>query len=386
MNRIRVFATMLLTLGSGITAQAGPFGLLGNSCGASKCCGCASSCQPQCCKPTITRPCDVKVHTYQRACSTIKPPCCNTGCCPQQGCAPAASNCCAPAPQACAPAPAACAAPAPQACAPAPAACAAPAPAVCAAPAPAACAAPAPAACAAPAPAACGVPAAAGCAAPLAGCGPQGCNVGCNAGCNAGCNGGCGTCCNADPCEIAELIYQAQTACYAKDRRRAIHDLGDCFDCVCNPEIMSALIYSLNDSDERVRWKAADEIGDQLRKNCCCCTPEVIAALTCALADCDRGVRRQAEEALEVCGYEIVDGCCNTCGNSCTTGACGACGACGGAAAALPAPVSAEPARMQNSISPAPVPDPEAYFPSRMNQRQTNRTNSNRPLASLLGL
>ena len=37
-------------------------------------------------------------------------------------------------------------------------------------------------------------------------------------------------------------------------------DLGD-FDCRCHPEIMTVLVYSLNDSDERVRAQAADEIG-----------------------------------------------------------------------------------------------------------------------------
>ncbi|MCP4175436.1 MAG: HEAT repeat domain-containing protein [Fuerstiella sp.] len=100
------------------------------------------------------------------------------------------------------------------------------------------------------------------------------------------------------------------TACYAKDRKEAIHRLGDHFDCCCHPEIMNAFIYALNDSDERVRAKAADEIGDQIRRNRCCCGASTISALTCALADCDRSVRRQAEEALLWSGYEIVDRCC----------------------------------------------------------------------------
>jgi len=169
----------------------------------------------------------------------------------------------------CAPAPKACAAPAPKACcAPAPKACAAPAPKACCAPAPKACAAPAPKACCAPAPKAC-TPAPKTCAAPASCCNEE-------------------PCCNADPCEIAELIYQSQTACYAKHRRKAIHKLGDRFTCECNPEIMCAFIYALNDADERVRAKAADEIGDQLRKNDCCCSPELTAALTCALGDCDK--------------------------------------------------------------------------------------------------
>jgi HEAT repeat protein len=100
------------------------------------------------------------------------------------------------------------------------------------------------------------------------------------------------------------------TACYAKDRREALHKLGDDYECRCHPEIMKAFICGLNDTDEKVRQKAADEIGDQLRDNSCCCSPELTSALTCALGDCDRGVRSQAEEALEACGYEVVDGCC----------------------------------------------------------------------------
>ena len=119
-------------------------------------------------------------------------------------------------------------------------------------------------------------------------------------------------CCNANPCEIAKLIYTSQTACYARQRRAALRKLGNRYDCICNPEIMTAFVYGLNDADERVRRTAADKIGDQIRKNCCCC-PEIVAALTCALGDCDRGVRRQAEQALRLCGYDIVDGCCNTC-------------------------------------------------------------------------
>jgi hypothetical protein len=137
------------------------------------------------------------------------------------------------------------------------------------------------------------------------------------------------------------LIYCSQTACYAKDRRAAIHKLGDKFDCICNPEIMTAFIVGLNDCDERVRRKAADEIGDQIRKNCCCC-PEVVAALTCALGDCDKHVVKQATEALELCGYEVVDGCCDPCAATCTTTGCNS----GCAPAAAPAPTPA----------PAPVP------------------------------
>ena len=116
---------------------------------------------------------------------------------------------------------------------------------------------------------------------------------------------------------------------------------------------MTAFVYGLNDADERVRRKAADEIGDQIRKNCCCC-PEVVAALTCALGDCDRGVRRQAEQALRLCGYDIVDGCCNTCcSTGCSSSGCtsnGSAPAGGGAPQMTPA---MEPA------APAPVPPQE---------------------------
>lgn len=117
------------------------------------------------------------------------------------------------------------------------------------------------------------------------------------------------------------------TACHAKDRAKALKKLGR-NDCACNPEIMCAFVYGLNDADEKVRARAADEIGDQARKgskgcgSCCACTPEIIAALTCALGDCDKKVRKQAEEALELCGYDVVDGCCNNaCGNACGTSA-----------------------------------------------------------------
>jgi hypothetical protein len=93
----------------------------------------------------------------------------------------------------------------------------------------------------------------------------------------------------------------------------ALDKLGRKYDCCCHPEIMNAFVYGLNDTDERVRREAADEIGDQVRRNKCCCSPCVVSALTCALADCDRSVRREAEQALRNCGYEIVDGCCDGC-------------------------------------------------------------------------
>jgi len=170
------------------------------------------------------------------------------------------------------------------------------------------------------------------------------------------------------------------TACYAKDRRKALHELGDNYDCCCHPEIMKALICGLNDTDEKVRKKAADEIGDQLRKNCCCCSPEVTSALTCALGDCDRGVRRQAEEALEACGYEIVDGCCDGCTDGCSAGGCNACGS---APAAQAAPADA-PAH-EAVPAPAPPEEPQAYYPSRL--RKTSYSVKNKGgLADLFGL
>lgn len=170
------------------------------------------------------------------------------------------------------------------------------------------------------------------------------------------------------------MIYKSQTACYAKDRRKALDKLGNKFNCVCNPEIMCAFIYGLNDADEDVRKEAADELGDQLRKNPCCCSCEIVTALTAALGDCDKGVRRQAEEGLEACGYEVVDGCCDT---GCCHSGCGACGAAPMAApAAAPAPTAAP------APAPAPPTEPKAYFPSRVNPT-TKKTSK---LGNLFGL
>ncbi|WP_373649783.1 MULTISPECIES: HEAT repeat domain-containing protein [unclassified Schlesneria] len=228
-------------------------------------------------------------------------------------------------------------------------------------------------ACAAPA-ANCGPAAGPGCAAPAATCvaasncsgtpacgshfgggflkglfgkhhGASGCAATCAAPGATSCTAVDTRCCNADPCEIAKLIYTSQTACYARQRAAALRKLGNRYDCICNPEIMSAFVYGLNDADERVRATAAKEIGDQTRKNCCC-SPEVVAALTCALADCDRGVRRKAERALRSCGYDIVDGNCDTCvATGCSNGGCAPVG--GSVPSLSP---SSEP------VSPAPVP------------------------------
>lgn len=332
MKWFRFAGAVIATLGLTTAANAGLLDLFGNH-GSSKSCGCAPCSQPQCCKPTITMPCCPTVHTYQRKISDKKPPCCDTCCAPKSCCAPVA-KCCAPAPTKC--------------CAPVAAKCCAPVAAKCAA------------------------PAAAGCCAPKTSC----CNTGC---CQKT------KCCNADPCEIAKLIYKSQTACYAKDRRSAIHELGDKFDCQCNPEIMVAFVYALNDADEEVRAEAADEIGDQLKQHPCCCSKEVTAALTCALADCDRDVRKQAEEALEACGYCIVDGCC--CESSCCNSGCDTCGQ--GMAPTTAPNAAPTPAPAPNGAAPSPAPpeDPKAYFPSRLRQQQTkNNSKSPNRLANLFGL
>jgi len=175
------------------------------------------------------------------------------------------------------------------------------------------------------------------------------------------------------------------TDCYAKHRRAALDKLGRRYDCCCHPEIMNAFVYGLNDSDERVRREAADEIGDQTRKNRCCCSPCVVSALTCALADCDRGVRREAEQALEECGYEIVDGCCGGC---CDTGCCST--GCGsdscGSATPVAAPADAQPMptpAAEAAPAPAPPAEPQAFFPSRLHNNQAKSKSS---LAGLFGM
>jgi len=322
MKWLTMFSASIALFGMTASVDAGLFGLGGCHKG----CGCAEDCQPECCKPTIARPCCTNVYTYQRKCSNIKPPCCNSCCAPTSCCAPAAccedscceNTCCAPA--------------------------------TC-----------------------CENT----CCAPAACCDNSCCESTC---CGEGC------CSQDDCCEIAQLIYTSMTACYAKDRRKALHELGDSYDCCCHPEIMKAFICGLNDTDERVRAKAADEIGDQLRKNCCCCSPELTAALTCALADCDRCVRRQAEEALEACGYEVVDGCCDSC---CDTGCCntGCCNSCGTTAAQAPAPAAAPaPAPAQEAVpAPAPPEEPQAYYPSRL-RKTSYSVKSKGGLAELFGL
>lgn len=161
MKWIRFCSAIVATLGLTAVAQADILELFEglDSLGAGKRCGCASSCQPECCKQTIPRPCNVKVHTYQRQVSTKHKPCCKP-------------RCCAPAPKCCKPAPK-CNAPKPTCCAKK-------------------------------------------CCGQKASCYKT-------------------KCCNTDPCVIAKLIYKSQTACYARDRDAAIDELGDNYDCVCNP-------------------------------------------------------------------------------------------------------------------------------------------------------
>ncbi|MFT5093887.1 MAG: hypothetical protein ACI93T_002717, partial [Porticoccaceae bacterium] len=239
MKWIQSLTAVVALLGMNASVDAGLFSSMfggGGKCGAAKSCGCAPTCQPRCCKPTIARPCCGTTFEYQRKVSTQQAPCCKPGnCCPAKPscCAPAASACgpkcgtnggaCAPVggPQcganggacapACGPGGANCAAPCASNCAPA----CAPRASSCAAPCASACApacGPHGANCAAPcaskcAPAcgpngsacapACG-PGGANCAVPCASacapaCGPKGAN--CAAPCASACGPKCGSSC-----------------------------------------------------------------------------------------------------------------------------------------------------------------------------------------------
>jgi hypothetical protein len=115
--------------------------------------------------------------------------------------------------------------------------------------------------------------------------------------------GGCDSGCDS---ELAEWICQSKTACYAHQRRTAVRKIGTRFCCRSHPQVMPALVYALNDADETVRSKAADQIGDQLRESPQCAAPYVVCALKLSLADCDHFVRCEAEQALRLCGYDIV--------------------------------------------------------------------------------
>jgi len=383
MKSIKTIAAVVAVLAMGSLAQAGM--RRSSDCGASKCCDCAPTFQPTCCKPKIVRPCHRNVYNYQRTCAKA---CCDNGCGPSTSCCPTgagngcvngAGNCAAPCANG-----AGCDNGAANNCTGNACAgannCAAP----------------------------CGTGAGNNCCTGNACAGANNCAAPCGTG--AGCDNGAGnTCCNGnacaganncagtgcagdsccattcqDACQIAQLIYESQTACYARQRRAAIAKLGNKYDCVCNPEIMSAFIYALNDADERVRTKAADEIGDQLRKNKCCCSQCVVEALTVSLADCDRGVRRQAEQALRQCGYDIVDPCCEVaCDTGCAGDACCNNGAgCVGNGCA-PAPASAEPA----PAAPAPPAEPKAYFPKRINDENARPVSAKKKsLSNLFGL
>jgi len=267
-----------------------------------------------------------------------------------------------------------------------------------------------------------------GCApAAKAGCAPSavaavdpGCAAPSRAGCAPAPAKACGAatatrCCPGNSAEIAALMAESQTACYAKERRRALIKLGK-FDCVCNPEIMNAFVIGLNDCDERVRQEAAEQIRKQTRCGTGCCNAQVVAALTCALSDCDRGVRRAAEKALEACGYEVRD-CRPKCttparpavacapaaracapaavaANGCAPAAVGANGCApvisAPAAQAMPAPVyapvEAAPA-IPEAVPAAPAPaadEPAAYYPSKLKTQQTKAKKSG--LSNLFGL
>ena len=373
MKWFKLCSAVVVTFGLTTAAQADMYDLFHgwSTDGSSKCCGCASACQPCCCKPVIVRPCCPRLeHCYQRQCHCAKPACCNRCC--------EAPKCCAPAPTCGCPAPACCQAPhccglrlrialpsaarhrlaaagsglcsevlrspallcsgsvlRPQvlpgsdpAAAPITGLCPAllcprlrsalpdvlpgsdlrlPGSGLCPAllcpgsglrppkccPAPT-CGCPAPAC----APKSCCIPAPTCCPAPTA---TRAMQIAVPA---RACSLPCSVTRRvsrmrrttrqsrfaAHPCEVANLIYASQTACYGHQRAHAVHKLG-AFDCQCNPEILS-MIYSLNDADEHVRREAAIEIGVSLHRNSCCCSKEVVAALTCALGDCDRSVRR----------------------------------------------------------------------------------------------
>lgn len=333
MKSIRTLATVVAVFGLGGYAQAGLldhlFGHRGggrcDGCDASKCCDCAPTCEPQCCKPVIIRP-QPNVYTYQRQISCLKPPACHDPCCdPCAGVAHCGPAACAPAcaPQACCPS-AMCPVGERYPCAAAPCA-------------------PAQAACC-----------------PTGPCCPTG----------ACCPEGCCEYNYAEACEVAQLIYKAQTAPKAKDREKAIDKLGD-YDARCYPEIMATLLYSLNDASGEVREEAADEIGDLLDKYPCLCSQCVVDHLTCALADPCKDVRKQAEEALKICGYDIVDAC-DIDDVCCEVGCIAGYGACAPGCAPGGYSPAAQPAAPMNGEGQAPAPAPpqdtKAYFPRTLPQ------------------
>jgi hypothetical protein len=335
MKSLLTCAAVLAALSVGSTAQASRRTGCCDPCdGGAKACDCAApATEVSCCRPTIVRPCE-RTYTYQRQVSCLKPPCCDDGCGNGRGCCRRGKGC-------------------------------------------------------------------------GAGCGTA-CGDSCGNGCckrnrrNKGCcdnacdtaGDACSNCgdescdgCDDNSCAIAKLIYESQTACYAKCRRNAIRSLAK-FDCVCNPEIMSAFVYGLNDADERVRQASAEAIATQLRKNPCCCSTCVVNALTTATADCDKGVRRAAEKALCVCGYDVIEpaceetACCeenacgNACANACATG-------CATTPAAAPAAAPAEDAPVP---APAPPEEPKAFYQKPVPQPSARPVSHKKGLRGLFGM
>lgn len=212
---------------------------------------------------------------------------------------------------------------------------------------------------------------------------------GCAAPCTPNCNSGscCTTCCD-DPCTISQLILESQTACYVMQRRNALRKLGR-YNCMCHPEIIAAFVYALNDCDSRVRMKAADELGDQLRQHRCCCSPAVVAALQHAECDCNLLVRIEARQALWLCQHHARCACDTACtGEMC----CNANACCSSVVPEAPeqpaAPESAAP-----QYAPAPMDDPtrtsapveaDAPAPVAMSEEQSIRTS--RSLRNLFGM
>ena len=101
----------------------------------------------------------------------------------------------------------------------------------------------------------------------------------------------------------------------------------------------------------------------------------MIAALTAALGDCDKKVRRQAEEGLEACGYEVIDGCCegvscDPCKKSCGCASPGA----------VPAPM---PEGGKKAAPPAPGAE-KVYFPAKLRRIPGGRRSGR--LSNLFGL
>ncbi len=97
MRWIRLSGVLIATLGLSNESQGSVLDLLEGlgTLGDAKSCGCAASCHPQCCRPTISRPCDRIVHTYQRQISHRHTPCCKSRCCAS------APECCIPVSECC---------------------------------------------------------------------------------------------------------------------------------------------------------------------------------------------------------------------------------------------------------------------------------------------